>query len=168
MPLWGGEEKGRVIVGEREREEESQIQKTRDPPPHFFAGAQCHDCSHAPFYDLMVLSFHFPLKQPYFPPDLERLTRATPSRGTTCRLTTCSSQGEKKMVHTRDFDNHILLLKNVRVFLCKSGLFLEKLNEKMGGDGVTKERFGPEDFQVSLVSITSAVGSNLVKTTYTF
>ncbi len=55
-----------------------------------------------------------------------------------------------------------------RVFLCKSGLFLEKLNEKMGGDGVTKERFGPEDFQVSLVSITSAVGSNLVKTAYTF
>ncbi len=35
-----------------------------------------------------------------------------------------------------------------RVFLCKSGLFLEKINEKMGGDGVTKERFGPEDFQV--------------------
>ncbi len=38
------------------------------------------------------------------------------------------------------------------MFLCKSGLFLEKLNEKMGGDGVgSKERFGPEDFQVRRV-----------------
>ncbi len=33
-----------------------------------------------------------------------------------------------------------------RVFLCKSGLFLEKLNEHMGGDGVTKERFGSDEF----------------------
>ena len=36
-----------------------------------------------------------------------------------------------------------------KVFLCKAGLFLEKLNDKMGGDGVVKERFGPEDFQTT-------------------
>jgi len=36
-----------------------------------------------------------------------------------------------------------------RVFLCKSSLFLEKLNKKMGGDGIaSKERFGPEEFEV--------------------
>ena len=36
-----------------------------------------------------------------------------------------------------------------KVFLCKAGLFLEKLNENMGGDGVVKEKFGPEEFQHS-------------------
>ena len=35
-----------------------------------------------------------------------------------------------------------------KVFLCKASLFLEKLNENMGGDGVVKEKFGSEDFQV--------------------
>ena len=34
-----------------------------------------------------------------------------------------------------------------RVFLCKAGKFLERMNEKMGGDGVRKERFGSDDFQ---------------------
>jgi len=38
-----------------------------------------------------------------------------------------------------------------RVFLCKSSLFLDKLNKKMGGDGIeSKERFGPEEFEVKM------------------
>ena len=34
-----------------------------------------------------------------------------------------------------------------RVFLCKAGRFLEKINSQMDGEGVVKEKFGNEKFQ---------------------
>ena len=39
-------------------------------------------------------------------------------------------------------------MSNPKVFLCKAGMFLEKVTEKMDGERVMiKERFGPEEFQ---------------------